>query len=351
MTDDERLLRLPFDLYGRCRLAADAIEQIAAGRSLSVVDVGGGPHSVAAFMPDADVVTVDRHLPPAGWYDLPDRFVLADGAALPLPDDAVDVAVSLDTLEHVPADSRGRLLDELTRVSRGWVLAACPCATDGVADADRALLAVVERKFGSDFPTVSVLREHLGYGHPVPGEVEAALRARGAEVVRLPSGRLDRWLPMMLVFFHLMGLGDDEPVEQVQAWYNARFARADRAAPAYRQAFLARLPGAEGPDPGELAASLADDSPAAAGPQTATAAPGDPGLAAVRAVLEHPLVELAEARRRRVEELEARLPGQDGDPEPAAAGRRLREALRPARQRLRAAASRVARAATARQRR
>jgi hypothetical protein len=58
---------------------------------------------------------------------------------------------------------------------------------------------------------------------------------------------LDRWLPMMLLFFHLLRLGRDDPVERVQAWYNRVFYADDLRAPAYRQAFLARLSGARGP--------------------------------------------------------------------------------------------------------
>lgn len=306
----DRLLRLPFDLYARCRLAVDATERVrtarGGARALEVLDVGGGPHSIHAFLPGDDVVTVDRSPPPAEWYALPSRFALADGGALPFADGAFDVVVSLDTLEHVPPAWRERLLGELLRVTRGWAVVACPCATDGVADADAAVLSVVERRFGEAFPTVAVLREHLGYGHPEPAAVRGALERGGAVVAQVPSGRLDRWLPMTLVFYSLLALDDDEPVERVQAWYNARFTVDDRRAPAYRQAFLARRGDAAGPEPAEVAAAL---TPPEAAPRSPAPEPPDAALAAVRAVLEHPLVDLAEARRRRIEELEAAVAG------------------------------------------
>lgn len=317
------LLRLPFDLYARCRLAVDAIERVRAGADpdapLRVLDVGGGPHSVASFLTGDEVVTVDRWAPLSEWYALPSRFALADGARLPFADGAFDVVVSLDTLEHVPQPQRSRLLAELGRVSRGWAVVACPCATEGVADADAAVLSVVERRFGEAFPTVGVLREHLGYGHPDPAAVRAALEAGGAEVAQVPSGRLDRWVPMTLVFYALLALGDDEPVERVQAWYNAGYTVDDRRAPAYRQAFLARRAGASGPAPAEVAAALtpSDHLPPAA------PAVADDGLAAVRAVLEHPLVELAQARQRRIEELESALAAA-GAPDRGAIGTRSR---------------------------
>lgn len=322
------LLRLPFDLYARCRLAVDAIERVrvdAEGdESLRVLDVGGGPHSVASFLSADAVVTVDRWPPPSEWYALPSRFALADGARLPFADGAFDVVVSLDTLEHVPQAQRDDLLAELVRVTRGWALVACPCATDGVADADAAVLSVVERRFGEAFPTVAVLREHLGYGHPDPAAVRAALEAGGADVAQVPSGRLDRWVAMTLVFYTLLALGDDEPVERVQAWYNARYTVDDRRAPAYRQAFLARRAGAAGPAPADVAAALTpgDRAPPAASD------PGEGGLAAVRAVLEHPLVELAQARQRRIEELEWALAAGVPDPGATASRGRLTRAAR-----------------------
>jgi len=308
VVDPDALLRKPFDHYGRYRLAADVVRAVTAPGA-TVLDVGGGPGSLAAFVPDRRIVASDlRH--PGEWYAAAPDLVLADGAALPFPDGAFDAIVSLDTLEHVPQPVRARLLAEATRVSRGWVLVVCPCATEGVAEADEALRGVVRARFGDDFPTVGVLDEHLGFGHPNPEATQAALEAGGAEVVRLPSGRLDRWLPMMLLFYDLLALGVDDPVERVQAWYNARWYTDDLRAPSYRTAFLGRVGGgASGPPPAEVAAALLPEGPPL---------PGDADhLDALRHVLGESLAPVLAAERRRTADLDARL---------AAAGAELQRA-------------------------
>lgn len=292
----ESLKRLPFDYYGRYRLAAEVVTA-TTGPGARVLDVGGGPGALAAFVEERSVVACDLRVetdPRVAATTL----VLADGASLPFADGSFDVVVSLDTLEHVPPEARPAVLQEAVRVSAGWVLVVCPCDTDGVAEADSAVLSYVRQRFSEEFASVEVLTEHLVYGHPDPAEVEALLGASGGDVTRFPSGRLDRWLPMMFLFYELMTLGRDDPVERVQAWYNTRHWREDLRGPAYRQAFLVRLPGAGGPPLDEVLRGLLP--------------PEEPhddasGFAALGRALEEPLVGAVEALNSRVAELEGAL--------------------------------------------
>lgn len=298
--DDAALVRMPFDHYGRYRLAADVVQAVCAETAVRVLDVGGGPGSLKRFLPTAEVVATDVTVPGA-WHVAASSLVVADGVALPFADDAFDVVVTLDTLEHVRPERRGALLREVVRTARGWALVVCPCATEGVAEADTALLEIVRRRFGDAFPTVTILEEHLAFGHPDPDAVAGTLRAAGAEVARIPSGRIDRWLPMMVAFFDLLQMGDDAPVEAVQAWYNRLYYRDDLRAPAYRQAFLCRLPGAGGPALDQVTAALLPEDP----PEPAAS----DGFAVLRTVLTTELARVALDRRHRLEavggELEA----------------------------------------------
>lgn len=259
---DDALLRRPFDHYARYRLAADVVEALRDSRGvLRVLDVGGGPGSLAAFLPGDEVVSLDVVVPDE-WFSTAPDLVVADGSALPFADGAFDVVVSLDTLEHVPAPRRPALLTEALRVARGHALVVCPCNTPGVPEADAGLREYVRARFGPDFPTVAILDEHLGFGHPDPDMVVATLEAAGADVRRFGSGRLDRWAPMMVLFFHLLALHDDEPVEQVMRWYNAALYRDDLRDPAYRQAFLAAKVGRPSLD--EVLVAVLPQGPSAA---------------------------------------------------------------------------------------
>jgi hypothetical protein len=297
----EHLARLPFDLYARYRIAADVVTAVQGPSRARLLDVGGGPWgTLGDFLPQHDVVASDLNLP-SHWHTAAPDLVLADGAQLPFADGTFDAVVSMDTLEHVPPDRRPTLLAEAVRVSRGWVVAGCPCATPGVADADAALLSFVRAKFGEEFDSVAVLTEHLALGHPDPDAMEAALVAAGAEVARIPSGRLDRWLPMMILFYDLMALGRDDPVERVQAWYNHLLADDDLRDPAYRQIFIARLPDADGPPLADVVAQLVP-----AGPPRV---PGAAAFAALHDVLTSTLPEAVAAERARAEAAEAALAG------------------------------------------
>jgi hypothetical protein len=250
----DHLLRRPFDHYARYRLAAEVV-LATAGPTARVLDLGGGPGSLQAFLPGARVVATDIALPGA-WHDRAPSLVVADGARLPFADDAFDVVVTLDTLEHVVPASRPPFLDEVARVAGGWALVVCPFATPGVADADAALREYVRNRFAPDQPTIAVLDEHLGYGHPDLDAARARLGAAGPVAV-LPSGRLDRWFAGMLAFFHLLAIGDDEPVEVVQRFLNRNLYAADLAEPAYRHGLLVRTT-ADGPDPADVLRPLLD---------------------------------------------------------------------------------------------
>jgi hypothetical protein len=304
---DDALLRRPFDHYARYRLAAEVVAA-TAGPGARVLDLGGGPGSLQAFLPAARVTATDIAVPSA-WHEQAPSLVVADGARLPFADDVFDVVVSLDTLEHVVPASRTAFLAEVARVAGSWALVVCPFGTPGVVDADIALREYVRNRFAPDLPTIGILDEHIGYGHP---DLAASrdLLARSGPVAVIPSGRLDRWLSGMLAFFHLLAIGDDEPVEVVQRFHNRNLYAADLAEPAYRHGILLRT-ASTGPDPravvDPLLARAATDPHAAA------------DLDLLRLVLAESLVGSAAAARAEVGEARAALAAAEAAAEQARA--------------------------------
>lgn len=194
---------------------------------MSVVEVGGGwPPKISAFLPGRQITVVDQVEAEA------DGYVRASGTELPFPDKSFGIAVSIDALEHVPPAGRDKFIAELCRVSRCFVILAAPFASESVRAADRAVFEFIRAQSNYEHP---YLKEHLETDLPDQVDTMARLAGHGLDVEVLPSGRLDRWLLMMIVYYTL----DGDPtlnasVPAVMAAYNQAFYPFDISEPAYR---------------------------------------------------------------------------------------------------------------------
>lgn len=222
-------LGLPFDQYQRYATAARVVESLGGWEGHRVLDVGGAPGFLELFFDNAEVAVVDRYGTHGG------NFIVADGAKLPFADDAFDIVVSLDTLEHIPAQFRSAFLSECQRVAADIVVLSAPHATEGVVLAETALQAFVTARFGEVFVT---LQEHSDNGLPLVEDTLGALSANGWHAARLPSGYLPRWLMGMVLHHELLAVGLPH-LPELHRFYNERQSLQDNADPSYRQVFVA----------------------------------------------------------------------------------------------------------------
>jgi SAM-dependent methyltransferase len=125
----------------------------------TVLDVGGRPGELAAVLPECRVTALNVDSP---------ADVIAGGDELPFPDDAFDVVTSIDVLEHLPADSRRRHLEELVRVARAQAVACCPLGTEAHVRAEREL---AEWHVSTTGEPHRFLEEHLVNGLPSEPEL------------------------------------------------------------------------------------------------------------------------------------------------------------------------------------
>jgi SAM-dependent methyltransferase len=223
------LRELPFDQYQRYRVAADLLAQLGAQPSARVLEVGGAPGPLEAFLPDFEPVITDV----AGKHS--GRYVVADGAALPFTDQQFDVVIALDTLEHVSSERRSHFLADVRRVSSDLVVLSAPFAHPDLELAEAAVNEFVQARFGGDFQS---LDEHSEHGLPELAATVSTFDADGWSIAVLPSGYLPRWLVGMIVHHELLATGLPD-LGKLHAYYNEVVSSRDCRAPSYRQVLLA----------------------------------------------------------------------------------------------------------------
>ncbi len=214
-------LELPFDQYQRYQVTKELFEGFKVPPGSLVLEVGGGPGPLEAFLPEYELMVSDISGAHLG------RFLLADGAALPFADETFAAVVTLDTLEHVPARFRTEFLAELLRVSSDLVMLSAPFASPELELAEEALNEFIRARFQGDFPT---LDEHAQNGLPELGPTTDALGAAG-----LLGGHAAERLPPAVAHGHARAprAARDRPAPPGQA---PRVLQRRRVAP--------RLPGA-----------------------------------------------------------------------------------------------------------
>ncbi|HMA32866.1 MAG TPA: methyltransferase domain-containing protein, partial [Chloroflexia bacterium] len=166
-------------------------------------------------------------------------YVMGSGMQLPFPDGAFDCAVSLDTLEHVPATARPGLLAEMRRVSRHAALFIGPVHREETALAEELLFDYIQWLLKAK---QEQLAEHRGYGLPDFAATQAAFAGAGWATLTLPAANLYNWLFMMVAKHYLISFRDESAAEferRLDHFYNLTFAPTDRQEPAYRGVLVA----------------------------------------------------------------------------------------------------------------
>jgi hypothetical protein len=240
LLSDPRIPGLPFDMVGRYRMVAEALDAArpALGARLRVLDVGGlvltrrGEPLLPArlFLPGDEVLTLDQ-----AALDMP-GYIQGDGRGLAFPDDSYDFVISCDVLEHVPAPDRPAFWRELLRVARRGVALTAPFGSPEVQAAEELLFRYIRAELGHE---QIQLREHRDFGWPQLAETRALLEGWGHATRAYPSGYVHAWLAMMVAKHYLFSRTDDEALhEGLDAYYTRFLSAAERREPAYRHLLL-----------------------------------------------------------------------------------------------------------------
>lgn len=240
--DEKDLLRLEFDLYSRHHIITQAVRALAGDKPLHLVDAGGRSGLIQTFMPEQDLTVVDIREPETESdkkLKEQNKYFLGSVLNMPLPDKSVDLALSLEMLEHMTAEERPRALREMLRVSRMGIVFSFP--QDSVVNdkAERLVNSYYKRLTGEEHPW---LKEHIQQRPlPQPDQLEAAMRDLGLEFVRLSSSNTYLWTLMRYYIFSTHGFHTD--VESMFEFYNKHLAdAADAIGPSYRSIYIAVRP-------------------------------------------------------------------------------------------------------------
>ena len=247
-TSSEKLsTSLPFDLYQRYRFAGDIVKII---KPSSILDAGGNLGDKDGHLAVShDFFISPEHRPgriissDLRHNDHPDH-VPGNALALPFPDSSFEMVVSLDVLEHIPPESRGRFLGELSRVSSKWILLGAPFSSPEVEKAESALVSDLGLHF---------LSEHSELGLPEEGLVTEYFQSdKKDNILRFENGGLLNWFRMLPVTQMVFSLHNYRIFSSFNRYYNDNYYEGDCMAPGYRTFFLVSADQIPGNLAGEL---------------------------------------------------------------------------------------------------
>src|SRR3954468_13536002 len=213
------LLSLPFDQYGRMRVAEKIVVTLfgeiakqvikpgveATQFTLKVLDVGGYPGKLRHFVPGEaydvsvlDVVPDDGSIP---------GYTQGSGMDLPYEDRSFDVVTSLDTLEHIPAEEREKFLGELIRTARHAVVMINPVQSLEADLAEETLDEYIRWILDAQ---QEQLAEHRQYGLPDMETTVRAFQAQGWQTITFPIANVHNWLLMMVAKHFLISMRTEQ---------------------------------------------------------------------------------------------------------------------------------------------
>ncbi|MEE7546085.1 methyltransferase domain-containing protein [Xanthomonas sp. Kuri4-1] len=225
------LLDIPFDHFQRYAAATHLLNAMDMDSS-RVLEVGANRQRLLGqFLPQATFLYTDLH----AEGDEKD-FVIADATQLPFEDRSFDAVVSLDVLEHIPAQLRARAVAEMARVADRMVVIGCPSNEAWVREAEVEANGRWQELYGEDYVW---LEEHKEFGLVESAEVELMLARAGMQVLCFGQGDARLWASLMGSHFIKVKFPElDALVQAADRLYNTRVFAGDHSDQSYRKYYV-----------------------------------------------------------------------------------------------------------------
>lgn len=235
---------LPFDQYTRQEIVRKIVDEHIrpfatknrADTKLKIVDLGGHKGHTQDFFPYDHVVILDV------FDESYDNYVKGDATKTPFTDNEFDIAVSFDTLEHIPQEGRGSFISEAARISEYAFLIAAPF-DNAQGDISRAEVIANElycRINGAEHPW---LAEHISYRTPTKQVTEDAIKQTGHSFISTPTNNLFAWLLAQGLMFNATAMsGNIKEVVDVSRFYNQHMRELENlSGETYRQIYTCSM--------------------------------------------------------------------------------------------------------------
>ena len=177
------------------------INQIATKHKIynkcKILDVGGYDGAIRHLMrrDDIDIVDIKKD-------DNLINYFHPNGVKLPFRDNSYDFVISSDTLEHIPPESRVEFVEEMLRVSQGYVIIAAPFSSMANEAAEDRVNSLYIGLTGKEYIW---LKEHKDYGLPDEQQLEKILHNKATSFIKFYHSDLDIWQSLEEISYFLAG--------------------------------------------------------------------------------------------------------------------------------------------------
>lgn len=185
---ENNLYSLPPDLYSRNTIIAYLINKLLARQDYRVLDVGGLDGRLNEFLSQGSRYVLIDKSPSKPPYNY--TYIVGDARKIPFSDKNFDVVVASDMIEHVEQIDRDKVLTEMLRVSKKYLILGAPFLNNLVERAENYVRDQYLQNSGTAHP---FLAEHDRYGLPDEAKIDEMLTAKGLKFIKINEGNLMNW--------------------------------------------------------------------------------------------------------------------------------------------------------------
>jgi|GEM_PF-363533 len=188
----DELLKLSPDLYARNKTISFLLETFGLNKPTHLLDVGGFGGKLGWFLhSDYKLIVLDQKPRDAADTSLrADNYIQGDARKLPFPDNSFEAVIASDLLEHVSKEDRLKVLEELCRVSKNYVIVGAPFRKEFVDNVENMVAQQFLENVGIKHP---FLDEHRKMGLPEERDLESFLKEKNFAYMAIGEGNIVNW--------------------------------------------------------------------------------------------------------------------------------------------------------------